>query len=70
MTNERFVSNYLKPFMIAYDNSIVDLRYIDRAARYQLINITFDNGCGISVDVTGKSQRQMADEVFGRLNKR
>ncbi len=69
MTKERFVNNYLQPFTIAYDNSVIDVRYIDRMGHYQLINITFDNGRVVSIDVTGKTRREMSDMVFERLNK-
>lgn len=69
MTNERFVNDYLQPFTMAYDSRVIDVRYIDRSPRYQLINITFDNGRGVSIDVTGKTQREMSDMVFERLNK-
>lgn len=69
MTNERFVNNYLKPFMIAFDTRVIDIRYIDRPpAGYQLINILFEGCHCASIDVTGKTQREMTDEVFKRIN--
>lgn len=64
MSKEQFVTDYLAPFVMALDETITDIRYVNRLGHYELVNLSYKAGFPVSIVVTGKSRRGIAGAVI------